>query len=285
MKISKLFDTKDLVVSFEVFPPKPDTPIEPILQTITDLEKLQPDFISVTYGAAGSSRGQTMDIAEYINKANNKVLSLAHLTSIVNTPEEIDEILSDMQKRNITNILALRGDPPKDSSLKARKTFAKDLVAQIKQTGHFGIAAAAYPEGHPECLDKKNELLYLKEKIDAGADFLITQIFFDNDCFYKFAEKLDNLNVKTPISAGIMPVFSAKQVARICQLCQASIPEKLSTIMNKYQDNPEDMEKAGLEYAYEQISDLVANKVRGIHLYTMNKPELARSMVKNTKLR
>lgn len=285
MKISELFNTKDLVVSFEVFPPKPEAPFEPILNAITDLEALNPDFISVTYGAAGSNRGRTMDIAEHINKTNNKIISLAHLTSIVNTPEEIDDILTDMKDRGIQNILALRGDPPQDTTVTPRKTFAKDLIEQIKKHNHFGIAAAAYPEGHPECPDKKQELLYLKEKIDAGTDFLITQIFFDNAYFYDFADKLVGLNVKTPVSAGIMPVFSAKQVERICQLCGAAIPDKLRQLMEKYAVKPEDMQKAGLDYAYQQITDLVASGVRGIHLYTMNKPELATAMVKNTKLR
>ena len=285
MKINELFATKDMVVSFEVFPPKPEAPFEPILETITALEELHPDFISVTYGAAGSNRGRTMDIAEHINKTNNKIISLAHLTSIVNTTQEIDEILTDMKDRGIQNILALRGDPPQDTTLIARETFAKDLIEQIKGHNHFGIAAAAYPEGHPECPDKKQELAYLKAKIDAGVDFLITQIFFDNAYFYDLADKLTGLNVKTPVSAGIMPVFSAKQVERICQLCGATIPEKLRQLMDKYADKPSDMQKAGLEYAYEQISDLVANGAHGIHLYTMNKPELATAMVKNTKLR
>lgn len=285
MKICELFNNKDIVVSFEVFPPKPETPFEPILETINALEKLQPDFISVTYGAAGSNRGRTLDIAEHINKTNNKIISLAHLTSIVNTKEEIDTILTDMQNRSIENILALRGDPPQDTSITARKTFAKDLIEQIKKRNHFGIAAAAYPEGHPECPDKKQGLLYLKEKIDAGTDFLITQIFFDNAYLYDFADKLASLNITTPVSAGIMPVFSANQVNRICQLCAANIPDKLVQIMARYADNPADIQKAGLEYAYEQIDDLVANGVRGIHLYTMNKPELATAMVINTNLR
>ncbi len=284
MKISKLFTAKNPVVSFEIFPPKPESPFEPILHTVQQLKSLQPDFISVTYGAAGSNRGHTLELAEHI-KNDGCIASLAHLTSIVNTPEEIADILAEMKERGIQNILALRGDPPQDSSLPVRQTHAKELVLQIKAAGDFCVGGAAYPEGHPECPDRRQELIYLKEKITAGTDFLITQIFFDNDFFYYFLERLAGAGLEIPVCAGIMPVFSGSQVRHICRLCGASLPPKLLRLIDKYYHQPAAMQEAGLEYACRQIDDLAANGVRGIHLYTMNKPHLATFMVKNTGLR
>ncbi len=284
MKISKLFSSKKNVVSFEIFPPKPDAPFEPIISTVEALKNLDPDFISVTYGAAGSNRGRTLDLAQHI-KEDGKIASLAHLTSIVNTPEDIDIILADMKERGIQNILALRGDPPQDCCAPVRQTHAKDLVLQIKQAGNFCVGGAAYPEGHPECPDRRQELLYLQEKILAGTDFLISQIFFDNDFFYYFLERLSAAKLAIPVSAGIMPVFSGSQIRHICRLCSTSLPPKLLRLIDRYYHQPDDMQKAGLEYACQQIEDLLAHDVRGIHLYTMNKPLLATSMVKNTGLR
>lgn len=286
MKIAKLFLQKQPVVSFEIFPPKPDSPFEPILSTIRELEDLGPDFISVTYGAGGTTQGRTIEIAENIKKRNDcQTESLAHLTCITNTADETEQMLLHIKNRGIENILALRGDPPVDQTVKTNKIFAKDLVEQIKKIGGFCIGAAAYPEGHPECSDRKQELEFLITKINAGVDFLITQIFFDNKYFYELQNNLEKNNITTPLSAGIMPVFAKSQIERICSLCGCTITPEIRNLMDKYGANPADMEKAGLEYACKQIEDLCNNKVRGIHLYTMNKPSLAKAIVKNTNLR
>lgn len=286
MKISELFKTKKTVLSFEIFPPKPNAPFEPILETISELEKLEPDFISVTYGAGGSTKGRTVEIAEHIKKnPANSIESLAHLTCITNTATEVDDMLLHIKSCGITNILALRGDRPADSDLPPKKIFAKDLIKRIQKIGGFSIAAAAYPEGHPECPDRKQEYIYLKEKINTGVDFLISQIFFDNRFFYELRDKLAKDNINIPFCAGIMPVFSKSQIEHICSLCGTSIPDKVNQMMEKYGYDNNELQKAGLEYACEQISDLSANETRGIHLYTMNRPSLAKSMLQDTGLK
>ncbi|MDR3349091.1 MAG: methylenetetrahydrofolate reductase [Acidaminococcales bacterium] len=288
MKIAEIFLRKPTTVSFEIFPPKPDAPFAPVLDAINRLSALRPDFISVTYGAAGVHRGCTMEIAEHIAACG--IAALVHLTCIASSPKETDDILEALKERHLRNVLALRGDPPVGDPpfgypMLAGKIFAKDLVERIKSSGGFCVAAAAYPEGHPECPNRALELFYLKEKIAAGVDFLITQIFFDNAFFYGFLEELDRAAVALPVSAGIMPVFSQKQVERICALCGASIPKKLRLLMDKYGHSQDEMQKAGLEYASLQIEDLLEHNVRGVHLYTMNRPELAEFLVANTKLR
>jgi methylenetetrahydrofolate reductase (NADPH) len=283
MKISEIFARKATVLSFEVFPPKPEAPFEPVLAAVNGLSALRPDFVSVTYGAAGTNRGRTMEIAEHITAGG--IEALVHLTCVIGYPKETDGILAALKGRGLGNVLALRGDPPAGSAMPLGRVFAKDLVARAKAAGDFCVAAAAYPEGHPECSDRNRELFYLKEKIAAGVDFLITQIFFDNAFFYDLTEKLDRSAVELPVCAGIMPVFSQKQVERICALCGASIPKGLRLLMDRYGHSQQDMQKAGLEYAARQIDDLMEQKVRGVHLYTMNRPELAEFLVTNTKLR
>lgn len=282
--MKNLFATKRPVVSFEVFPPKPTTSIETIFSTIKDLQALSPDFISVTYGAGGSTRGYTIEVAEHIKK-NYDIPAIAHLTCISNTEEELEKILDELETRDLYSVLALRGDVPQDSTAKVRKVFAKNLIEQVQKRKKFFVVAAAYPEGHGECDCLADDILHLKEKVAAGVDLLITQIFFDNNLLYSFMEKIAKVGINVPVSAGIMPVFSASQIARICSMCGTSIPPKVQTLMDKYSHNPSDMEKAGLEYACTQIMDLVENKIDGVHLYTMNRPHFAEFMVKNTKLR
>jgi methylenetetrahydrofolate reductase (NADPH) len=284
MKISELFTQKDPVVSFEIFPPKPDSPFEPVLAAVKRLSALRPDFISVTYGAAGGNRGRTLQIAGHI-KESYGITPLAHLTCIASEPPEISLILGEMKKIGLENILALRGDPPQDAPGPPRKVYAAGLVRQIRAEGDFCLAAAAYPEGHPECPDKKRELAYLKEKILAGVDFLITQIFFDNEFFFDLLTRLNKEGVSVPVCAGVMPVFSRRQIERICSLCGASIPAPLAALMERYGNEPASMQAAGLEYAARQIDGLLAQKARGVHLYTMNRPELAEAMIRDTGLR
>ncbi|MHC1683307.1 MAG: methylenetetrahydrofolate reductase [NAD(P)H] [Clostridiaceae bacterium] len=284
MKIKEIYKKRQTAISFEIFPPKIDSPIDTIYSTISELAELKPDFISVTYGAGGSTSKKTVEIASLIQNKYN-INALAHLTCVTSTKEEITSILSQLKENNIENILALRGDLPQDFDLTNKNSlhynYASDLISHIKSTNDFSIGAACYPEGHLECSDKKIDLMNLKKKVDLGVDFLVTQLFFNNKNYYDFAEKLYYLNIKTPVAAGIMPVINKNQINRICNLTGAEIPEKFKRIMDKYQDNPEALKEAGIAYATEQIIDLISSGIKGIHIYTMNKPEVAKSILIN----
>lgn len=284
MYINQFFAEKKPVVSFEIFPPKQTSAFDTIITTTKELAALQPDFISITYGAGGSTRSNTLEVAEYIKKEHN-IETLAHLTCIANTSNDIGLILDDLQARGIKNILAMRGDLPQDAPAPAVPVYARHLIEQIKKRNAFCIAAAAYPEGHTECVSIEQDILHLGQKVKAGAELLITQIFFDNALLYNFQEKIAKENIQAHLSAGIMPVFSKGQIERICSLCGASIPKKLQNLLDKYGEKPPELEKAGMEFACEQISDLCQNKIQGMHIYTMNKPYLAQALVKNTGLR
>lgn len=288
MRIYDLFNKQETVVSFEVFPPKKTVSLESIFKTTEGLQALSPDFVSITYGAAGSSSGQTLETADKV-KNTYGIEALAHLTCINSTKKDIDTILDQLQENRIENILAMRGDRPvcktAQEKLSSDYRYAKDVIAHIKSRNCFCIAAAAYPEGHMECDSLAEDTAHLLQKIDAGADFLITQVFFDNVLFYKFLNRIDQAGITAPVSAGIMPLLNIRQIGRIISLCGASIPKKLQQLINKYENMPEDLEKAGIEYACEQITDLVSNKVNGIHLYTMNKLEQSKFIIKQTGLR
>lgn len=286
MSIKRLFQTKKLVVSCEIFPPKPDYPVESIFATLESLSALQPDFISVTYGAGGSSCARTVQIAAKV-KNDYKVETLAHLTCVGADKQATDAVLDQLQANNIGNVLALRGDLPPEipcGSGADYHEYAKDLITHIKAKYDFCIAAAAYPEGHPRCASLELDRQHLKQKVDAGADFLITQLFFDNRSFYTMMEQLQRIGVACPVSAGVMPVLNAAQIRRITELCGAAIPERLAGILAKYGGHPADMEQAGIEYACEQIRDLVDQGVAGIHLYTMNKPLQAKRILQQSGL-
>ncbi len=288
MKIYELFNRKEPVISFEIFPPKATFPVETIYKTIEGLKELQPAFISVTYGAGGSSSARTIEIADKV-KNSYGIETVSHLTCVGSTKEQIDMTLDQLKAQGIENILALRGDPPAGQTSFVQPVngykYARDLVQHIKSRGQFGIAAAAYPEGHMECSSLEQDVAYLKEKVDEGVDFLITQLFFNNALFYSFKEKTQKAGIACPISVGIMPVLNASQIERITSLCGASIPEKLRKLLDKYGNNPADMEKAGLEYACEQILDLLSNRVDGIHLYTMNKAEQVKYIMQQIGLK
>lgn len=284
MKIADLFQEKKPVISFEIFPPKSTTPIETIFNTLEEMIKLNPDYISVTYGAGGSSRDRTREIASRI-KNQYKVEALAHLTCVGHTTEEINRIIKDLESENIENVLALRGDPPADQPNYDFSTcdfqYASALVRHIKKSSNMSVGAAAYPEGHVNCKRLSEDLSWLKNKVDQGVDFLVTQIYFDNRIFYNFIENARRIGIKCPVSPGIMPVLNAKQIKRMITLCGASMPAKLLILVDKYGDNPEDMEKAGIEYASQQVQDLLDNGVDGIHLYTMNKCQQITQILKN----
>lgn len=281
MKIKELYKNKP-VISLEIFPPKPETPIDTILDTIDALSDLKPAFISVTYGAGGGTKSHTVTIADIIKNKYN-IEALAHLTCVGSTRADIDSILMQLKKCGIENIMALRGDFPEGIDPSSREQgqykYAENLIRHIKEAGGFCIGAACYPEGHIECTDKVEDLKHLKQKSENGADFLITQLFFDNELFYSFIEKLDILGVNLPVSAGIMPVINKKQIERITGLCGATIPAKFRRILNKYGDNPAALKEAGIAYATEQIIDLISYGADGIHLYTMNRPEVARGII------
>lgn len=279
-----MFSKRKPVISFEIFPPKKEYPVETIYDTVEALKDLKPDFISVTYGAGGSNSNRTLEIASII-KNKYEVEVLAHLTCIASTKEQIENLLKSFKKQNITNILALRGDIPNDPNFEfpnpLHYEYARDLITHINQFGNFCVAAAAYPEGHIECNDFNLDITRLKEKIQAGTDFLITQLFFDNELFYNFKEKIASKNIDIPISAGIMPVINKKQIERITSLCGASLPKKFIRIMEKYEHNLEALKEAGIAYATEQIIDLLSWGVDGIHLYTMNRPQTTRKIIDN----
>ncbi|TCO73785.1 methylenetetrahydrofolate reductase [NAD(P)H] [Marinisporobacter balticus] len=284
MQIKNLYKNKKPVISFEIFPPKKDGPIDTIYHTIDALKDLKPDFISVTYGAGGNTVNKTVEIASIIKNIYH-IESLAHLTCVTSTKEEIENILSQLKHMNVENILALRGDFPKDPNFKfpdpLHYQYAKDLVTHIQSKNNFSIGAACYPEGHIgcDCLDK--DLFHLNTKINTGADFLISQLFFDNEIFYSFKEKLNVQNSHIPISAGILPVINKKQIDHIVSLCGCHMPKKFIRIIEKYADKPEALKEAGIAYAVEQIIDLLSWGVDGIHIYTMNRPKTTRKIVES----
>lgn len=275
MKIRDIFDSKELVFSFEVFPPKADSSIDVIYKTLDELKGLSPDFISVTYGAGGNSKdNRTAEIAGLI-KNKYGIEPLAHLTCINSSEEEIKQVLNNLKSKNVENILALRGDVPQGATLKGNYRYSDDLIKTVREFGKFNIAGACYPEGHnkEESLDRHIDML--KRKIDAGAEHLISQLFFDNDDFYRFLEKSRKLGVDVPIQAGIMPVLNAKQIDRIVTMCGAKFPKKFMKIVDRYGHDKIALRDAGIAYAVEQIIDLASSGVDGIHLYTMNNAYVA----------
>lgn len=287
MKLIELFKTKKPVISFEIFPPKLDMPIESIYDKLEDFKKLNPDFISVTYGAGGSAKDRTIDIASKIKK-DYKIESMAHFTCVGHSKEEIDSLIDSLENKELENVLALRGDPPRDRPdfdfSKNVYQYASQLIEHIKKRSNLCIAAAAYAEGHVDSPRIKDDLINLKNKVDTGVDFLVTQLFFDNRIFYDFLDRAVSLGITCPVTPGIMPVFRADQIKRIASLCGASIPAQLVIIMDKYGNNPDDMLKAGIEYACMQIQDLIDNGVDGIHLLTMNRAKSTRKILENLNL-
>ena len=276
MHIKELFGKKT-VYSFEVFPPKKTSPVEVIYDTLDELNGLKPDFISVTFGAGGSGNSKyALDIASRIKESG--ITPMLHLPCINFTKAEIDAALSEAQERGIENILALRGDINPDIPPVDEFRHASDLINYIKTKGDFDIAGACYPECHPDADNIIDDITNLRKKVDAGADHLITQLFFDNDSFYEFREKAAIAGINVPIEAGIMPVVNKNQIERMVTTCGASLPKKFVRIMTRYEHSPEALCDAGIAYAVDQIVDLVASGVDGIHLYTMNKPYVARKI-------
>lgn len=269
-------------LSFEVFPPKKDDEFEAAYEVLNKLSALNPAFISVTYGAGGSRSKKTIDIASYIQNTLH-IPALAHMTCVGNKKEELLNVYEELKKTNVSKVLALRGDRPRDMTDEQFESrdfaHASDMISFLKEHTDLEIAAACYPEKHPESFSLEADLRYLKLKQDAGAEFFITQMFFDNDDFYTFRDKALQKGVVLPIHAGIMPITTAKQIGTTISLSGSSVPKALADIIAKYSDDPEDMRKAGIDYCIRQILDLKQVGVDGIHIYSMNKPKTTAEIV------
>lgn len=282
MKISDILCEDKTTISFEVFPPKTTANFESVQKAALGVAALHPDYMSVTYGAGGSNRGNTLHIAEEIQKAEN-VTTIAHLTCVGAGKEDIRTALSEMKEAGIENILALRGDRPKDFDGDPFKEYhyASELVATIKEYGDFCVGGACYPEGHPDSTNKKEDIKNLKKKVDAGCEFLTTQMFFDNNIFYSFLYKAREAGILVPVIPGIMPITRANQVENAVRLSGCNVPERFRSIVDCFGENPAAMQQAGIAYATDQIIDLIANGIRHIHVYSMNKPEVAKGILDN----
>lgn len=274
MKISDLFQEKT-VISFEVFPPKPSADESIIYKALDELSDLKPDFISVTYGAGGGKNGsKTIKIASDI-KHKYGVESIAHLPCINLSEENAVEILDSLKENGIENILALRGDISPDIIPNGRFHHADELISFINQHYDFDIIAACYPEGHSESKSIVEDIAHLKHKVDCGVSHLITQLFFDNDDFYEFRERMEIAGINVPVEAGIMPVTNKAQIERMVKLCGIKLPKKFVKMIERYENNPVALRDAGIAYAIDQIVDLISHGADGIHLYTMNNPYIA----------
>ncbi|MDO9527755.1 MAG: methylenetetrahydrofolate reductase [NAD(P)H] [Syntrophales bacterium] len=282
MKIKDMLLKKKFTLSFEVFPPVREGDIKSLFSTIRELEELNPDFISVTYGAGGSTRDKSIEIASKVkNEVNREVL--AHLTCVQSSMDDISRILDEFKKENMKNILALRGDLPEGETEFIRTeggfSYANELVEFVKASDDFSIGVAGYPEGHIEAPSFEVDLGNLKRKVDAGADFIITQLFFNNEDFYRFRDKALEIGISVPIIPGIFPILNYKQACRIASLCGAKIPSKLNRKIYRLKENPEEIEKYGIEYAIIQTENLIKNDVRGLHIYSMNKSHPAKQIL------
>ena len=283
MKISEILNSKKVTISFEIFPPKKQEAFDSVKKTALSLSSLKPDFISITYGAGGSTQTNTSDLAQTVE--NSGTASLAHLTCVRSTKEQLLQTIQTLKQKNINNVLALRGDLPKDA-FEGENLFpsgffhASDLVPLLKQNG-FCVGGACYPEGHPESSNRDTDIENLKHKVEAGVDFLTTQMIFDNDMLYSFLYRLQSAGIHVPVLAGIMPITNANQVSKMVDLSNTYIPRKLLSFCDRFRHDSEAMKQAGIAYATDQIIDLISNGIRGIHIYTMNKPEIAESIVKN----
>ncbi|MGN1030432.1 MAG: methylenetetrahydrofolate reductase [NAD(P)H] [Butyricicoccaceae bacterium] len=276
MKIKQMFENKNTLFSIEVFPPKKTSNIDTIYTTLDQLSDLKPDFISVTYGAGGSGGAGSLT-AKIASDIKNKygIESMAHLTSIYTTRENATATLTELREMGIENILALRGDRNPEREPETDFLHASDLAQFITDFGGFDICGACYPEGHPQSASLVEDTLALRHKIDAGVTHLVSQLFYDNQDFYDFRDRMNLAGIHVPVEAGIMPVVNKKQIERTVSMCGASLPKKFAKMMSRYEDNPDALFDAGTAYAVDQIIDLISNGVEGIHLYAMNNPKVA----------
>lgn len=282
MKIRDILKSEEPHISFEVFPPKTDAGYDSVLTATKKIAELKPSFISVTYGAGGGTSKNTVSIATQIMN-DFGVTSLAHLTCVSSTKEEVHKVVGQLKENKIENILALRGDIPAESKfpLPSHYRYASELIEDIRKQGDFCIGAACYPEGHVETEHKKDDIKNLKHKVECGVDFLTTQMFFDNNILYNFLYRIREKGITVPVLPGIMPVTNKKQIARIGGLSGTILPERFRAIVDRFGDDPAAMQQAGIAYATDQIIDLIANGVNHIHVYSMNKPEVAGAIMQN----
>ena len=282
MKISDILVEKTPHLSFEVFPPKTDAAYEGVLKATEAIAELKPSYMSVTYGAGGGTSKNTVKIASHIKDKYN-VPSLAHLTCVSSTKEEVHQVIDQLKASGIENILALRGDIPQESEfpLPNHYQYAYELIEDIKSQGDFCIGAACYPEGHVETEHKKDDISNLKTKVDCGVDFLTTQMFFDNNIFYNFLYRIREKGILVPVLPGIMPITNKKQLRRSMELSGTAVPQRFLAIIDRFGDDPEAMKQAGIAYATDQIIDLIANGINHIHVYSMNKPDVATAIMNN----
>ena len=279
MKIKDILADGRPSVSFEVFPPRADTPFHPVKEAIARLALQKPSFMSVTYGASGNAQANTAAIASFVQELG--VPALAHLTCLTASRESIAQEVEKLSVAGVENVLCLRGDMPKDTATQPGPfTHAVDLVRALRPSG-LCLGGACYPECHPDCEHLEDDIMHLREKVEAGLDFVTTQMFFDNNIFYRYLAKLRDRGVTVPVIAGIMPVTNGRQIARICRLSGTYLPSRFKAIVDRFGDRPAAMLDAGVAYATEQIVDLFANGVKAIHLYTMNRPEVAERIMAN----
>ena len=282
MKIIDKLSEDRIHISFEVFPPKTDAGFEKVKDATDKIAQLNPSYISVTYGAGGGTSKNTAKIASHI-KHELGVESLAHLTCASSTKEEVRQVIENLKQLEIENILALRGDivPGMTFPSEERFHYAYELVEEIKKHGDFCIGAACYPEGHVENEHKEDDIKYLKQKVDSGVDFLTTQMFFDNDIHYNFLYRIREAGITVPVLPGIMPITTAAQMKRSQELSGTVFPRRFLALLDRFGDYPDAMKQAGIAYATDQIIDLLANGVKNIHVYSMNKPEVAAKIMEN----
>lgn len=282
MKIIDIINSGRITVSCELFPPKLGSELEGAKVVVREMARLKPSFMSVTYGAGGSAGNHTVSVADEIQNVNH-VTALAHLTCVSLDREKVKSVLDDFKAYRIENILALRGDIPAAMQIPLPGPYrhASELIEEIRAYGDFCIGGACYPEGHPESPSMQKDIEGLKIKVKSGCQFLTTQMFFDNNILYNFMFRLLKQGVDVPVIAGIMPVTNAKQIARICSLSGTVLPRRFRAIVDRFADDPAAMRQAGIAYATEQIIDLIANNVHNIHIYTMNKPDIAGSIISN----
>ena len=285
MKITEILARDGLSLSFEVFPPKNDTAFDSVKTATEEIAKLHPSFMSVTYGAGGGTSKYTLDIAKNIKEAYG-VPTVAHLTCVSSTKETVREKIEQIKCAGIENVMALRGDIPAElrdaDRAKWDYTYAIELVRELREAGaDFCIGGACYPEVHPESRDQKDDIKYLKEKVDAGCSFLTTQMFFDNNLLYNFLYKIREAGILVPVIPGVMPITNANQVERAINLSGSFMPQRFKSLVDKFGDSPDAMKQAGIVYATDQIIDLFANGIRNVHVYSMNKPDVAAAIQKN----
>ena len=285
MKLTKLFESDKLSLSFEVFPPKTDTSFESVKNATEQIAKLHPSFMSVTYGAGGGTSRYTLDIAQNI-KEHYGVPTLAHLTCVSSTKETVKRKIEELKSAGIENVMALRGDLTPDLADADRSLWAYrhavDLVRELKESGaDFCIGGACYPEIHPESANQKEDIKHLKEKVDAGCDFLTTQMFFDNNLLYNFLYKIREAGITVPVIPGIMPITNGNQIERAIKLSGSFMPQRFKSLVDKFGTTPAAMKQAGIAYATDQIIDLFANGITNVHVYSMNKPDVAKAIQNN----